>query len=248
MSKRKLKEVKDFLDRLKLKADAFEIAIRDEGLYILDTEGGHEHGWYACYTEFLEEINDPWDVPRKCLHPKEDIRPISHISYTQCKKCGVVFGGQKTPTVKDLKVFLNRFSGDCTIHFTNEKLFVQEPTEKSVKPTYFDEYKGEIKTRGSAPTVKMGGKLMGGSESLEVVRNMKNLCLFTATASLLGAVSVVLSNTVAVLGYPLTIFFVCVFLYLSRYSMKQRKLWVENETRLLKVQSSISTTKGEVNE
>ena len=75
---------------------------------------------------------------------------------------------------------------------------------------------------------------MVGSNSLEVVRNMKRLCLSTAILSQIAAVVVVLSGSIDVLGYPVTIFFICVFLYLSRYSMKQRKLWVKNEIRLIR--------------
>lgn len=87
---------------------------------------------------------------------------------------------------------------------------------------------------------------MGGSNSLEVVRNMKNLCLFTSVGSLLLAIGVVLSNTVEVIGYPLAVFFVCISLYLSGYSMKQRSLWKENETRLLEeVQSSEGSPSSE---
>ena len=74
---------------------------------------------------------------------------------------------------------------------------------------------------------------MKGSNSLEVVRNMKNMALFTPIMSLLAAVGVVLSNMEDVLGYPTAFIFVCTFLYLSGYSMKQRGLWTENETRLL---------------
>ena len=84
---------------------------------------------------------------------------------------------------------------------------------------------------------------MGGSNSLEVVRNMKNLCSFTAICSLLLGIGVALSNTAEALGYPLAAFFICISLYLSGYSMKQRGLWEANETRLLEeYQSSASSS------
>lgn len=74
---------------------------------------------------------------------------------------------------------------------------------------------------------------MDGSNSLEVVRNMKNMALFTAMGSFLFAIGVVLSNTAEVLGVPMAVIFVYAFLYLSGYSMKQRSLWIANEARLL---------------
>ena len=86
---------------------------------------------------------------------------------------------------------------------------------------------------------------MDGSNSLEVVRNMKNMCLFTATLSPLVAVGVIQSNIVEVLGLPVTLFFVVILLCFSGYSMKQYKLWAENETRLLEeVQSSVPEVGG----
>lgn len=90
------------------------------------------------------------------------------------------------------------------------------------------------------------GDMMKGSNSLEVVRNMKNMALFTAVFSFLLTIGIVLSNTTEVLGYPTAVIFVFLSLYLSRYSMKQRSLWVANEKRLLKeVQSSASSMRNE---
>lgn len=146
MSKRKLREVNDFLDKLSPKADTFEIAIREEGLYVLDIDGEFGHGWYACHTEHLEEINDPWNVPRSCLHPKAGMQPIPNTPYTQCEKCGRLLGGIDPINVEGFKAFLSGFPDGNWIHFLNSKLSIQESTKKGIKFTHFDEYAGEIKT------------------------------------------------------------------------------------------------------
>lgn len=166
MSKRKLREVNDFLAKLAPKADTFEIAIREEGLYVLDTDGEFGHGWYACHTEHMEEINDPWNVPRSCLHPKAGMQPIPNTPYTQCKKCGCVLGGTDPINVSGFKAFLSEFSEDSWVHFLSSKLSIQESTKKGIKFTHFDEYAGEIKTTNKSFRERVRAQFRGSASNI----------------------------------------------------------------------------------
>ena len=75
---------------------------------------------------------------------------------------------------------------------------------------------------------------MKGSNSLEVVRNMKNMSLFIAICSLVLLFALIITpGLLATIGsvaiFWLTVISTCLFIY----SMKQYWLWAANETRLL---------------
>lgn len=76
--------------------------------------------------------------------------------------------------------------------------------------------------------------MMKGSNSLEVVRNMKRMSLFTAVASLVFLVSLVITpGLLATIGPAVLFCFTVISSYLFLYAMKQHALWTANESRLL---------------
>ena len=76
---------------------------------------------------------------------------------------------------------------------------------------------------------------MNGSDSLEVVRNMKRMSLFTALMSLVLTIGMgIAPDLLATIGTVAYLVFISISTYLFVYSMKQYALWTANETRLVR--------------